>query len=480
MSRNLDRFSEECGVMGIFGVPQAAYLAYQGLYQLQHRGQESAGVATDFNNQIYIHKKMGLVSEVFSGFDFGELPGDIAIGHNRYSTTGSSHLSNAQPLFMESRFGMLALAHNGNIINARALRETLQNEGSIFQTSSDSEVMVHLLTKSKEKEFVEAMKQALSQVTGAFSITALLPGTLIAARDPLGFRPLCLGKLGEGWAIASETCAFDMIGAEYVRDIEPGEILLISKEKGLVSHYLPLPKEGKKQARCIFEFIYFSRPDSMIFNSNCDKVRREMGRQLAREDTLRTGDIVISVPDSSNTAALGYSEETGIPFELGLIRNHYVGRTFIKPTQDARAFSVKLKFNPVKGVLRGKRIILVEDSIVRGTTLKELIKLIKACGTKEIHIRVASPPIIAPCFFGIDLSTKKEIIASNKTVQEICDYVGADSLRYLSLEGMLKVAPDSSENYCVGCFTENYPVPTHFIADRLKAEAGQTEMGCGG
>ena len=474
MQENLDKFSEECGVMGIFGVPQAAYLAYQGLYQLQHRGQESAGVATDFESQIYIHKNMGLVSEVFSGFDFKKLPGDIAIGHNRYSTTGSSLLSNAQPLFMESRFGMLALAHNGNLVNAGSLRKTLQNEGSIFQTSSDSEVMVHLLTKSKEKEFVEAMKQALSQVTGAFCITALVSGKLIAARDPMGFRPLCLGKLHEGWAIASETCAFDLIGAEYVREIEPGEILLISKEQGLVSHHLP---KAKRQARCIFEFIYFSRPDSVIFDSNCDKVRRAMGRQLAREETMKGGDIVISVPDSSNTAALGYSEESGIRFELGLIRNHYVGRTFIKPNQDARALSVKLKYNPVKGVLRGKRIILVEDSIVRGTTLKELVKLIKACGSKEVHIRVASPPIISPCFFGIDLSTKKEIIASNKTIQEISDYVGADSLQYLSLKGMLDVAPGPSEHYCVGCFTEEYPVPPPENFTKGMMESKERELG---
>ena len=306
MNDRLDKFSEECGVMGIFGVKQAAYLAYQGLYQLQHRGQESAGVATSFESRIYVHKSMGLVSEAFSGFDFAKLPGDIAIGHNRYSTTGSSLLSNAQPLFLESRFGMLALAHNGNLVNAGLLRQRLQDEGSIFQTSSDSEVMVHLLTKSKEKDFVEALKHALSQVTGAFCITALIPGKLIAARDPMGFRPLCLGRLGSGWAIASETCAFDLIGAEYVRDIEPGEILVISNE-GMVSQHLP---KAKRQARCIFEFIYFSRPDSKVFGESVYEVRRAMGRQLARETPTPKADCVIAVPDSAVVAGIGYAEDS--------------------------------------------------------------------------------------------------------------------------------------------------------------------------
>ncbi|MBN2143681.1 MAG: amidophosphoribosyltransferase [Candidatus Aureabacteria bacterium] len=452
----MDLIKEECGVIGVFGVPQASYLAYQGIYAMQHRGQESAGILSSFNGQMCVWKGMGLVSEVFQHFDFDKLPGSMAIAHNRYSTTGGNRLSNAQPLCMETRFNMVGVAHNGNLINAGKIRKQLQNQGAIFQTSTDSEVIIHLLSRNREKTFEESLKSALSKVKGSYCITAMSNGKLIAARDPWGFRPLVLGKIGTGWVIASETCAFDLIGAEYVREIEPGEIVIIT-ETGARSIYMD---RKERSSRCVFEYVYFSRPDSIIFGSNCDKIRREMGRQLARESPCPDADIVVSVPDSSNTAALGFSEQSGIRFEIGLIRNHYVGRTFIKPDQSDRSLSVRVKFNPVKGVLKGKKIVLVEDSIVRGTTLQELIKLMKDHGgAGEVHVRVASPPVKAPCFFGIDFSTKKELIASRKPVEEIRKFIGADSLKYLSLQGMLNVAPGGQGKYCYGCFSGRYPMP---------------------
>ena len=464
-----DILTEACGIFGVFGVKNASYLTYQGLYALQHRGQESAGIATCHEGQMHFYRGMGLVSEVFKRFDFTRLRGDLAIGHNRYSTTGMSSITNAQPLCMECRIGMIAIAHNGNLINATKVRKELQDQGAIFQTATDSEVIVHLISRGRERTLEKAMKKALSQVSGAYCITAMAPGCLIAARDPHGFRPLALGSLDGGYVVASESCAFDLIGAEFVREIEPGEILTITKE-GMRSTYLP--KSGNGHAKCIFEYIYFSRPDSTIFGENCDKIRREMGRQLAREAKAEGAQLIISVPDSSNTAALGYSEESGIPFEIGLIRNHYVGRTFIKPDQDSRSLSVRLKFNPVKGVLKGKRIVVVEDSLVRGTTLKELVKLIRAAGAAEIHIRVASPPIKKPCFFGIDLSTKEELIAHRLDVDGIRDYVGADSLSYLSLEGLLSVSPGKQNGYCVGCFGGEYPIkpPRQFSKDQLEQQ----------
>ena len=461
----MDKFKEECGVFGITGVEEPSYYAYMGIYALQHRGQESAGIATFEGTNLHSWKGMGLISEVFKNFDFRKLPGKIAIAHNRYSTTGSSHLSNAQPLCMECKQGMLAIAHNGNLVNAANLRKQLQNKGAIFQTSTDSEVIVHLISRANGSELEQVLKKALLQVKGAYCITAMAPGKLVAARDPNGFRPLSLARIGNGYCVASETCAFDLIGAEYMRDIEPGEILTIQDGK---MHSLFLPKA--KSSKCIFEYIYFSRPDSMIFGANCDKVRRETGRQLAREDDMKEADIVISVPDSSNTAALGYSQQSGIPFEFGLIRNHYVGRTFIKPSQGDRELSVRVKFNPVKGVIRGKKIVLVDDSIVRGTTLKRLIKFLKTNGAREIHVRIASPVIKRPCFFGIDLSTKKEIIGSNKTVEQIKEFIGADSLRYISLKGLLDSAPGNSRDYCVGCFSGGYPMkpPSNFKKQMLE------------
>ena len=463
----MDKFKEECGVFGIVNDPNAAYFSYLGLYSLQHRGQESAGIATFSNDKLYSWKGMGLVAEVFKKYDFNNLPGQIAIAHNRYSTTGSSSLSNAQPLCMECRQGMFAIAHNGNLVNAQELRKKLQNEGAIFQTSSDSEVIIHLMSRAKNNELQHILKQALSKLTGAYCIVAMAKDRLVAARDPYGFRPLSLGKTAAGgYCVASETCAFDLIGAEYIRDIKPGEILTI-KDNKLTSSYLP---KAPRTAKCVFEFIYFSRPDSMIFGSNCDKIRREMGRALAREDHFKEADLVMSVPDSSNTAALGYSQESGIPFDFGLIRNHYVGRTFIKPSQGDRELSVRLKFNPVKGVIRNKRILLVDDSIVRGTTLKRLIKFLKTNGAREIHVRIASPVISAPCFFGIDLSTKNEIIGANKNIEEIRDFIGSESLKYLSIKGMLKCVPGTCRDYCVGCFGAGYPIKPPKRVSKLSLE----------
>lgn len=460
-----DKFKEECGVFGAFDLNDASYLTYQGLYALQHRGQESAGIASYDGNQINIYRNMGLVSEVFAKFNFETLPGKLAIGHNRYSTTGNTTLTNAQPLRMECRQGVMAVAHNGNISNAHVLRENFIKQGSIFQTTSDSEIFVHLVSKSGHEQFEDAIPYALSKIEGAYSFLILVPGKLIAARDPLGFRPLALGKLNGGYCLASETCAFDLLGAEYIRDVEPGEILTISDE-GMKSVFLEKPKHT---AHCIFEFIYFSRPDSLIFGEKCDKIRREFGRQLARDDELKNADIVISVPDSSNTAALGYSEESGIKFEIGLIRNHYIGRTFISPKQKDRDKSVRIKFNPVKGAIENKRVVLVEDSIVRGTTLKALLAVLRDAGAKEIHVRVASPPVVSPCYFGIDLSTKKELIGAGKSVDEICQYIGADSLKYLSIEGMFKVTPKSESEYCKGCFSGVYPVttPDNYSKERM-------------
>lgn len=459
-----DDIKEECGVFGAYNVKGAAHLTYQGIYALQHRGQESAGIATFSQGELLSHKGMGLISEVFKGFDFNKLPGEIAIGHNRYSTTGNNVLENAQPLCMECRLGTIGVAHNGNLINAEQIKMRLQKEGAIFQTSSDSEVIVHLLSKNKEKNLVSALQNALEKVKGAYCILVASKDKMIAVRDPNGFRPLVLGKLNGGYVVSSETCAFDLIRAEYIREIKPGEIVVFSDD-GIESHFL---KNTKKTSKCIFEYVYFSRPDSVIFGENCDKVRRQMGRQLAIESPVEA-DNVISVPDSSNTTALGYSEQSEIPFEIGLIRNHYVGRTFIKPDQSSRSFGVRLKFNPVKGALKDKRVILVDDSLVRGTTLKELIILLKQAGAKEIHVRIASAPVISPCYFGIDLSTKKELIAANYEVDQICQYIGADSMSYLSLKGMLLSAPGTSSEYCVGCFKGVYPVkpPKSYSKTRL-------------
>jgi amidophosphoribosyltransferase len=449
-----DKFHDECAVFGVFGHKEAANLTYLGLYSLQHRGQESSGIVSNDGTQFHVEKAMGLVADVFTKDRLKRLPGRSAIGHNRYSTAGSSDIKNAQPLVVNFAFGNLALAHNGNLINAQMLRSELEAYGAIFQSTTDSEVIVHLIAQARQSLLLERIFDALNQVRGAFSITLLTDTGLVAARDPWGFRPLCLGRVKDAWVVASETCAFDLIGAEFVRDIEPGEVVYID-EKGLQS-FQPFPKV--KPAMCIFEHIYFARPDSKIYGSNVYSARKALGRQLAKE-SLVPADLVIAVPDSGVPAALGFAECAGIPFEQGLIRNHYVGRTFIEPEQRIRHFGVKVKLNAMPEVLAGKRVVVVDDSIVRGTTSRKIVKMLRHAGAKEVHMRISSPPVLSPCFYGIDTPTKKELIGATHTIEEIRKYITADSLAYLSLEGLLSAAPGAGDRYCNACFTENYPIP---------------------
>jgi len=455
---------DQCGVVGVFGHPKAAELTYLGLYALQHRGQESAGIVTSDNGIIHLHKGMGLVSEVFSQEDvISRLKGGIAIGHTRYSTTGASSLINIQPFLITNRSRYLAIAHNGNLTNSLELRTNLDDRGCIFQTTSDTEIILHLAARSKKKTRLEQICDTLKKIRGAYSLLFLTENAIVAARDPHGFRPLALGKHRKTWVVASESCAFDLIGAKYVRDIEPGEVLEISG-KGLKSLR---PFKKTRSACCIFEYIYFSRPDSIVFGENVDKIRRRLGRLLAQEHPVEA-DIVIGIPDSANTATLGFSEESGIRFEIGLIRNHYVGRTFIDPQQHVRDLDVKVKFNPVKGVLKGRRVVVVDDSIVRGTTSKKLVKLIRDAGAKEVHFRVSAPPIISPCFFGIDMPTRRELIASRMSVEQIENYLEADSLRYLSLKGMLSMPSLPDTTFCASCFSNRYPIKIPRINDKYR------------
>ncbi len=455
-----------CGVFAIHGHKKAAELTYFGLYSLQHRGQESAGIATSHNGEIHVYKNMGLINEVFSHEEvFHNLKGRMAIGHNRYSTTGSSHLRNAQPLFSRFRGHQVAVGHNGNITNAVTLRRKLESGGAIFQTTSDSELFLHLIARSRKPRMIDKIIYALRQIQGAYCVVLMTADKIYAARDPKGFRPLALGKMRNAFVVASETCAFDLIGAKYVRDVLPGEIVEIDSN-GLKSYH---PFKQEKKAFCIFEFIYFSRPDSKIFCENVDKVRRRLGRQLAREHPV-DADIVISVPDSSNTAALGFSEASGIRMEIGFIRNHYVGRTFIDPEQKIRDLDVKIKFNTVKGVIEGRKVVMVDDSIVRGTTSRKLVKMLKRAGAKEVHVRISAPPIVSPCFYGIDMPTRKELIGSSKNVEQIRKYLGADSLGYLSIEGMLSMNSLPDEDFCVACFSGKYPTKIEDNRDKLKLE----------
>lgn len=459
-----DKPRENCAVIGVFNHPSAARLAHQGLFALQHRGQESSGITSSDGENLYRHIGQGLVSDVFSNLDiFERLKGAVAIGHNRYSTTGASEIANGQPLVVNSKNGPLAVAHNGNIVNSYEIRSSLEAQGSLFQTTTDTEVVLHLIARSQENALMGRLKDALNRVRGAFSLVLLTRHKLIAVRDPHGFRPLALGRQGDTWIVASETCAFDLIGAEFIREIEPGEILVIDK-MGLQSEYLATKVAPRK---CIFEFIYFSRPDSFIFGHMVDKIRRKFGRRLALEQPAE-GDIVISVPDSSNTAALGYSNTSGIKFEIGLIRNHYIGRTFILPEQSERDFRVRVKFNPIQGVIQGRRIIIVEDSIVRGTTLKKLTKLIRHAGAREIHIRVSSPPIRYPCYYGMDFPTQSELIAYKNSVENIRRFLEVDSLGYLSLEGLLASVPDTKNCFCSACFDGNHPVLPENQSQKLK------------
>lgn len=455
ISDSIDKPKSNCGIVAIYGDEEAARLSYLSLYALQHRGQEATGIVASDGTHVRRHAAVGLVSDVYSDDKiFDRLKGPIAIGHNRYSTTGGTKENNIQPLLVNSKFGPFAIAHNGNFTNSGTLRNRLEDEGSIFQTTTDTEVVPHLVAKSKKKSIPHKILDALQQIEGAYSLVMMTKDRIFAARDPHGVRPLALGKRDNAYFIVSETCALDLVRAAEIRNILPGELVEIGKD-GIKSYSI---QKGVERAACIFEFIYFARPDSRIYNENVDKVRRKLGKILALESPA-DADIVISVPDSSNTAAVGYSRRSDLKFELGLIRNHYVGRTFIKPQQRMRDFSVLVKFNPVKGVLNGRRVVVVEDSIVRGTTLRQLISLIRQAGATEVHVRVSSPPIIAPCFYGMDFPSKKELIASNMQVEEIRKFLDCDSLKYLSLEGLLESVPHDCGGYCTACFSEQYPIP---------------------
>ena len=444
----------ECGVCGIYHHQDSSKLAYFGLYALQHRGQESAGIVTSDGRQVHLHKDMGLVSEVFSESTLARLEGDISIGHVRYSTTGASTIINTQPLMITHKGITLAVAHNGNLVNSIALRQSLEQKGSIFQTTMDSEVVLHLMARAADKSFEDALQETFTQLKGAFSMLMMTRDSMVAIRDPNGFRPLCLGKLNNGgYIVASETCALDLVEAEYMRDVEPGEVLIF-RGGGLQSLY---PWQQQRRTFCIFENVYFARPDSDIFGINVYQTRKRMGQIMARECKI-DGDFVMPFPDSGNYAAIGYSQESGIPLEFGVIRNHYVGRTFIQPTQSMRDFTVRVKLNPVRGFLEGKRVIIIEDSIIRGTTGKSRVQSLRNAGAKEVHMLVSCPPTRHPCYYGIDFPSSKELIACNKEVDQIARFLDLDSLYYLSLEGMVEATGMTMKDFCLACFNADYPI----------------------
>jgi amidophosphoribosyltransferase len=449
-----DHFHDECGIFGIIGHPEAAHMAYLGLYALQHRGQESAGIVSNDGDKLLIQKGLGLVNDVFDDETLQQLPGRAAIGHVRYSTAGDPLPANAQPIRIDCHRGPIALCHNGNLVNADLLRYELEAAGSIFQSTSDSEVILHLYARSHRPRLEDAIAASLSKVLGAFSLLFLTPEALVAARDPWGFRPLVIGKLDGATIICSETCALDLIDAQYVRDVEPGEIVVVDAS-GIQSFH-PFPPESSSQ--CIFEHVYFSRPDSLVFGRNVLTSRLLLGRQLAREAPAEA-DVVVPVPDSGMGAALGYSLESGTPFELGMIRNHYVGRTFIEPKQSIRSFGVKIKLNPVRSVLGGRRVVLIDDSIVRGTTSRKIVGMVRAAGAREVHVRISSPPTTGSCFYGIDTPLKSELIAASHPVEEIRRFIQADSLAYLSQQGLLTAVGDPmGSRHCTACFSGRYPV----------------------
>ena len=469
MPNTSEKLREYCGVVAIFNHPEAETLAYLGLHALQHRGQESAGIASSDGVKLRVYKQMGQVADIFTEDKLQMLRGSLSIGHTRYSTTGDSALLNAQPIVVQSNKGMIGLAHNGNLVNAPAIRARLEAQGSIFQTTSDTEVIVHLIAQSREHTLPEAMTDALRRVEGAFSLVMMSADRIFAARDSRGFRPLAMGRMpgqnGDTIVFASETCAFDLIGAEYERDVKPGELVVVGRE-GVSSRFFA---PAQQQSNCIFEHVYFSRPDSLVFGRSVDISRDHMGRQLAREAPV-DADIVVPVPDSGVSAAMGYASESGIPLRFGLIRNHYVGRTFIEPQQQVRDFGVKLKLNPVRSVLDGKRVVLIDDSIVRGTTSRKIVRLIRGAGAKEVHMRISCPPTISPCFYGVDTPSRKQLIAANKTVEEIREYIGADSLSYLSLPGLKKSCGDGEPtSYCSACYTGKYPTDIVDVEEILPA-----------
>ena len=448
----VDRMREECGVVGIAGAPEASKVAYLALYALQHRGQESAGIVSRQGEEMFVHRDMGLVADIFSEPKLARLPGRHAIGHVRYSTSGHSALADAQPFFATSGKLRIAIAHNGNLTNAGAIREELESHGSIFQSTMDTEVIVHLIARSRGS-FEERVSDALSRLRGAYSLVLQTENALVAVRDPHGFRPLSLGRLGSGWVVSSETCAFDLIGATFERDIAPGEVICI--RRGRLRSFDPLPAVPERF--CVFEHVYFARPDSVVFGSNVYQVRKELGRALARKCPA-DADIVVPVLDSGLAAALGFSEEAGIPFETAIIRNHFVRRTFIEPEQQIRLFGVRIKHNAIRAVVEGKRVVVVEDSIVRGTTLSKLVPLIRAAGAREVHVRVAAPPTIGPCFYGIDTPSRGELVSANQSVSDVQAAIGADSLVYLPLEALRGVASGMKHGFCDACFSGEYPV----------------------
>jgi len=449
----MDKFREECGIFGIFSHPEAANLTYLGLYALQHRGQESVGIASSDGAKLSMHKAVGHVADAFDESAIARLGGTSAVGHVRYSTSGESGLKNAQPILIECAHGEIAICHNGNLVNAQELREHLVREGSIFQTSSDTEVLLHLYARSRAATPEEAIVESISQAQGAFSLVLLTRDRLIAVRDPHGFRPLTLGRLGDAYIVCSETCALDLIDATWVRDIKPGEVFIAGPD-GERSIF-PFP--SAPAAHCVFEHVYFSRPDSYVFGESVNEVRTEFGRRLAAEQGV-TADVVVPIPDSGVCAATGYAEVAGLPLQMGLIRNHYVGRTFIEPHQSIRHFGVRVKLNPVKSILDGRRVVLVDDSIVRGTTSRKIVKMVRAAGAKEVHLRISCPPTISPCFYGVDTPKRSELIAATHEIEEIRRYVGADSLGYLSLDGLLGAVGDKRRSYCTSCYTGEYPV----------------------
>jgi amidophosphoribosyltransferase len=466
-----DKFREECGVVAIYGHPEAATLAYLGLHALQHRGQESAGICTSDRRDIHCTKKMGHVAEVFTPEVLAQLPGEIAIGHTRYSTTGDTVLLNAQPFSVSCNKGRIAVAHNGNITNAGELRQDLEARGAIFQATSDTEVILHLVAHSNERTFAGALREALLQLEGAFSLVFLAQDRIIVARDPHGFRPLAMGQMEfsggrVSYLFASETCAFDLIGAVYVGDVQPGEMVIVGPEGLTRERYAP----EQPLAQCVFEHVYFSRPDSVVFGRPVQESREMLGRLLAREHPA-DADLVVPVPDSGVSAALGFSAESGIPFRHGLIRNHYVGRTFIEPSQAIRDFGVKLKLNPVRYLLDGKRVVLVDDSIVRGTTSRKLVRMVRNAGAREVHLRISCPPTKSPCFYGVDTPTRNELIGSNHTVEEIRKFVEADTLGYLSLVALREAVGDTDHRYCYACYTGDYPTDLVNIESLMTAKS---------
>jgi len=456
-----------CGIIGVYNIPQAATLTYLGLYAQQHRGQESAGIVTHDGTSMKVHHAMGHVADVFSQETLAQLTGSQAIGHVRYSTAGESSIKNCQPIMVNYSHGSIAVGHNGNIVNAGVVKKRLVSEGSIFQSNSDTEIIIHLLAKSKQSDPVQRMKEILPQLEGAYSLVFLSKSRMIAARDPDGFRPLVIGKKDGGFVVCSETCALDLIGAEYIREVEPGEFVFF--EGGKMTSHRFAPARMRKN-HCIFEYVYFARPDSIVFDRNVYEIRKGFGAMLARENKV-AADMVVPVPDSGVPAALGYAAESGIPFELGLVRNHYVGRTFIEPEQNIRHFGVKVKLNPVKKLMEGKRIILIDDSIVRGTTSQKMVKMVRDAGASEVHMRISSPPTKWPCFYGIDTPSRKELISAHKNVEDVRKFIQADSLSFLAVQGLYwfeKQKPN--EWFCDACFTGNYPVAPELIDKTIRGK----------